>query len=84
MAVTCGRPLPVRLARPGDRLPLRDGGHVAVGRLLADRGVPARLRPAVPVVADGERVVWVAGHRAADDLLAPPGTRAVVLELVGA
>jgi len=84
VAVTCGRPLTVRPARPGDRLPLRDGGHVAVGRLLADRGVPARLRPAVPVVSDGERVVWVAGHRAADDLLAPPGTRAVVLELVGA
>ncbi len=84
VAVACGRPLRVRSTRPGDRLPLRDGGHVAVGRLLADRGVPARRRPEVPVVADGDRVVWVAGHRAADDLLAPPGVRAVVLELVGA
>jgi hypothetical protein len=27
-------------------------------------------------------VVWVAGHRAAPDLLAPPGRRAVVLEVV--
>lgn len=84
VAVRCDGPLVVRPPAPGDRLPLPGGGHVAVGRLLADRGVPARRRPEVPVVASGERVVWVAGHRAADDLLAAPGERAVVLELEAA
>jgi tRNA(Ile)-lysidine synthase len=74
-------PLVVRGPRPGDRLPLRGGGRQAVGRLLAAAGVPARERPRVPVVAAGERVIWVAGHRAAPDLVAAPGEAAVVLEL---
>jgi len=74
-------PLSLRGPRPGDRLSLPDGGHAAVGRLLAGAGVPARLRGEVPVVATAERVVWVAGHRAAHDLLAPPGAPAVLLEL---
>ena len=81
VAVRAGGALAVRPPRPGDRLPLPGGGRRAVGRLLADAGVPARLRPGVPVVATPERVVWVAGHRAADDLLAPPGSPAVLLEL---
>ena len=41
----------VRSPRPGDRLALPGGGRRAVGRLLADAGVPARLRHLVPVVA---------------------------------
>jgi tRNA(Ile)-lysidine synthase len=81
VAVLAEGPLVVRAPRPEDRLPLPGGGRRAVGRLLGDAGVPARLRPAVPVVATAERVVWVAGHRAADDLLAPAGSPAVVLEL---
>ncbi len=79
VAVSCEGGLTVRAPRPGDRLPLRGGGHVAVGRLLAAGGVPARARAAVPVVACGDRVVWVAGHRAADDLLAAPGAPATLL-----
>ena len=81
VAVRADGPLVVRAPRDGDRLPLPGGGRQAVGRLLADAGVPARERGGVPVVAAGERVVWVAGHRAAPDLLAPPGAPAVLLEL---
>jgi tRNA(Ile)-lysidine synthase len=81
VAVVPGGPLEVRGPRDGDRIPLPGGGRVAVGRLLAGRGVPARERPRVPVVATAERVVWVAGHRAAPDLLAPAGAPAVVLAL---
>jgi tRNA(Ile)-lysidine synthase len=81
VAVAVEGPLIVRGPVPGDRLPLPGGGRQAVGRLLASAGVPARERPLVPVVATGERVVWVAGYRAAHDLLAPPGRPAVVLEL---
>ena len=81
VGVRCDAPLHVRSARPGDRLPLAGGGHQALGRLLAARGVPARRRPEVPVVATDERVVWVAGHRAAHDLVARGGARALVLEM---
>jgi tRNA(Ile)-lysidine synthetase-like protein len=76
--------LVVRAPAPGDRLPLAGGGHQAVGRLLAAAGVPARSRSLVPVVATPDRVVWVAGHRAAPDLLAPPDGAGVVLRLEGA
>jgi tRNA(Ile)-lysidine synthase len=82
VAVRVDGPLRVRGPLPGDRMPLGDGGRQAVGRLLGAAGVPARLRPRVPVVVAGERVVWVAGHRAAPDLLAAPGEPAVVLELL--
>jgi tRNA(Ile)-lysidine synthetase-like protein len=81
VAVRDAGPLQVRPPRDGDRLAVRGGGRVAVGRLLAGAGVPARLRPLVPVVAAGDRVVWVAGHRAADDLVIPGPGPGIVLEL---
>ncbi len=81
VAVRCDGPLEVRPPRPGDRLPLPSGGHLAVGRLLAADGIPSRLRQDVPVVATAERVVWVAGHRAADDLIVRDSGPAVILEL---
>ncbi len=81
VAVRCDASLEVRAPRPGDRLPLPSGGHVAVGRLLAADGIPSRLRQDVPVVATAERVVWVAGHRAADDLIVRDSGPAVILEL---
>lgn len=77
-------PLVLRPASPGDRIALAGGGHQAVGRLLQGAGVPSRHRAAVPVVAQGDRVVWVAGHRASADLLAAPGEPAVRLMAVAA
>lgn len=79
VAVTVQGPFEVRPVRPGDRLAIAGGGRRPVGRLLADGGVPARGRSRVCVVAQGERLVWVIGHRAAADLLAPEGAPAVVL-----
>jgi tRNA(Ile)-lysidine synthase len=81
VAVAVEGPLVVRAPAPGDRLPLAGGGHQAVGRLLAAAGVPARARDRVPVVATPDRVVWVAGHRAAPDLLAAADGVGVVLRL---
>jgi len=84
VALAVDGPLTVRSARPGDRIALPSGGRRAVGRLLADAGVPQRHRGAVPVVARGERVVWVAGYRADPTLLAAPGTPATLLEVTPA
>ncbi len=77
-------PLIVRSPRPGDRMPLTGGGRQAVGKMLAAAGVPARHRAHVPVVASGDRVVWVGGYRADPTLLAPRDSRATVLEVTGA
>ncbi len=82
VAIPAGGVLRVRSPQPGDRIALPDGGRARVGRMLADRGVPARLRPFVPVVERDGRPVWVAGHRADAAELAAPGEPATVLEVV--
>jgi tRNA(Ile)-lysidine synthase len=81
VAVADSGPLVVRSPRAGDRIALSGGGSQAVGRLLAAAGVPSRRRPQVPLVARGNDVVWVAGHRADLRHLAPPGTPATILTL---
>ncbi len=80
VAVRCEGPFEVRPPRDGDRLAMSSGGHLAVGRLMAADGIPSRLRAEVPVIATADRVVWVAGHRAADDLSATDAVPAVILE----
>jgi tRNA(Ile)-lysidine synthase len=52
--------LEVRTRRPGDRIRSR-GRDISLKRYLLDRRVPADLRPGLPLVADGSRVVWVPG-----------------------
>jgi tRNA(Ile)-lysidine synthase len=73
-------PLVVRSRRAGDRV--RAGhGDVSLKRYLIDRRVPADLRPRLPLVAAGHRVVWVPGQPAPP--AAPGEGRFVRLELVG-
>jgi tRNA(Ile)-lysidine synthase len=71
----------VRPVRPGERIHLAGGGRRPLGRLLADAGVPARLRDRVPVVARGDEVLWLVGHRADDRALASPGAPATILSV---
>ncbi|MET0556327.1 MAG: tRNA lysidine(34) synthetase TilS [Vicinamibacteria bacterium] len=52
--------LEVRTRRPGDRI-RSHGRDISLKRYLLDRRVPADLRPGLPLVADGSRVVWVPG-----------------------
>ncbi len=81
VALTLDGPLIVRSPRDGDRIRLAGGGHARVGALLAQAGVPARHRERVPIVVQGDRVVWVAGYRADPVLLAPSATAATLLEM---
>lgn len=81
VALACGEGLAVRETRAGDRLALAGGGHRAVARLLADAGVAPDARRRAPVVVCGERVLWVVGHRAAADALAPEGAPSIVLQM---
>jgi len=58
--VAAARALEVRTRRPGDRI-RSHGRDISLKRFLLDRRVPADLRPGLPLVADGSRVVWVPG-----------------------
>jgi len=55
-------PLTVRAWSEGDRMrPVGLGGTKTLQDLFTDRKVPRALRRSLPVVAAGERIVWVAG-----------------------
>jgi tRNA(Ile)-lysidine synthase len=54
-------PLVVRTRRPGDRV-RSNGRDVSLKRFLMARHVPALERGGLPVVAAGDRVVWVPGQ----------------------
>ena len=65
--------------RPGDRMrPLGMTGTRKLSDLLVDEKVARRHRGAVPVVRDGERVVWLAGVRMSDEYAVRPSTARAV------
>lgn len=71
--------LTVGSVREGDRIrPFGMIGTRKVSDVLIDAKVPARLRSSVPVVRDGERIVWVAGVKSSDDYRVGPSTRRTV------
>ena len=48
----------------GDRIAIR-GGTKSVSEALAEGGVPTRERARWPVLAEGERILWIPGVRTA-------------------
>jgi len=72
-------PLVVRTWRPGDRLaPLGLGGTKKVQDIFVDAKVPAHKRASVPIVADGEGIVWVCGLRLAARVSVGDGTQRIL------
>jgi tRNA(Ile)-lysidine synthase len=55
-------PLMVRTRRPGDRVRTA-GREQSLKRFLMDRRVPAQERGSLPLLAAGDRILWVPGHR---------------------
>lgn len=75
-ADSIGDSLVVDSVRPGDRIrPLGMEGTRKVADIMIDTKVPRRERPLVPVVRDGERIVWVAGVRVSDEVKVTAATR---------
>ncbi len=74
--------LMVRAWRPGDRFrPLGMAREKKLQDVLSDAKVPRELRHRLPVVCLGERIVWVAGVRIADEFkLTPATSRALALQ----
>lgn len=61
------RPLIVRAWLPGDRFaPLGFQGNKSIQDLFTDEKVPRGERAGVPIVTDGDDIVWVCGLRVAD------------------
>lgn len=63
----------------GERMrPLGMKGSKKLSDLLVDEKVPQRERHGIPVVRDGERVVWLAGVRMSDEYKVGPDTARAV------
>jgi tRNA(Ile)-lysidine synthase len=72
-------PLTIDSARPGDRMrPLGMEGTKKLSDVLTDAKVPRRRRPLVPVVRDGDDVVWLAGVRMSEDYRVRSDTRRAI------
>ena len=70
-----GDALTVRSWREGDRMrPLGLGGSKSLQDLFTDRKVPRSLRHALPIVAAGERIAWIAGVAVSEEFVARPGS----------
>jgi len=57
-------PLKVRNFRPGDRFqPMGIKGTQKLKEFFIDHKIPRMIRPQVPLLISGEKIVWVAGYR---------------------
>ena len=72
----------VRAVRPGDALrPLGGVGRRAVRRLLMEARVPRSERARYPVVAQGDRILWIPGVCRGDVALPRPGEPALRVDV---
>jgi tRNA(Ile)-lysidine synthase len=72
--------LTVDSVRPGDRIrPLGMKGTRKLQDVLTDAKIARRERAGIPVVRDGDRIVWVAGVKMSEDYRIRPETEHAVL-----
>jgi tRNA(Ile)-lysidine synthase len=72
-------PLVVRSRRPGDRFyPLGMQAEKKVGKFLTAAGIGAESRGQIVIVADSEKIIWVAPVRACESTRITPATQRVL------
>lgn len=72
-------PLVLRPRRPGDRFrPLGMEGTKKLQDFFVDSKIPRRERDRIPIIALGDRIVWVAGYRIDDGFKPTPQSRVVL------
>lgn len=74
-------PLTVRSRRTGDRfVPFgMKGGSKSLKELFIEEKIPRRRRANVPVLTDGEGILWVMGHRRSDRARVSAETKEVLV-----
>ena len=58
--------LSIRYRKNGDYLTLPGGGKKKVRRYMIDAKIPEQERDRIPLIADGDHVVWIIGYRISD------------------
>lgn len=55
--------LSVRTRQTGDYITLRDGKHKTVKSYMIDKKIDRELRDRIPLLADGNHILWIVGYR---------------------
>lgn len=55
--------LSIRFRHPGDFLTLAGGQRKTLRRFLIDEKIPRMIRGKIPLLAEGNHVLWVVGYR---------------------
>jgi tRNA(Ile)-lysidine synthase len=72
-------PLMIRNVRPGDRfVPHGMAGRKKLHDFFIDRKVPREMRSRLPLLVQGEAVIWVCGYRTDDRFRVHPETRRIL------
>jgi tRNA(Ile)-lysidine synthase len=75
-------PLTIRSREPGDRfIPSGMSNHKKLKAFFIDAKVPQRQRDQVPIIADGNRILWVVGYRV-DERALPKESSAKLLQII--
>ena len=69
-----------RTRRTGDYILLPGGGRKTVKSYMIDEKIPAVERDQIPVIAQGNHVLWIAGHRLSEGAKVAEDTR-LILEI---
>ncbi len=78
-----GREVRVRNWRPGDRYrPAHSKSPKKLKELLQERHIPRPLKPLWPVVASGDRILWVPGFEVTEELRLQGSGPGILLEQV--
>jgi tRNA(Ile)-lysidine synthase len=71
--------LVVRSRRIGDRFhPLGAPGSKKLSDFFTDQKVPRAIRDTIPLVVQGDTILWVVGYRLGEEARVRPGTKSVV------
>lgn len=72
-------PLIFRNVRPGDRfVPLGMGGHKKVKDFFIDLKIPLEKRSRIPILVQGDHILWICGYRLDDRFKVTPTTKDVL------
>ncbi|MBR3436258.1 MAG: tRNA lysidine(34) synthetase TilS [Lachnospiraceae bacterium] len=68
----------LRTRKPGDLIAVAPGQHKKLKDWFIDEKIPVKERDRIPVVADGQDILWVLGHRMSADHKVTEETRTIL------
>ncbi len=68
----------LRSRMPGDRIGVAKGQSKKLKEYMIDQKIPRDWREKIPLVADGNRILWVVGYRMAEDYKVTEHTKRIL------